>query len=74
MNTRPRRFSINDFIGCPNLYSRKATRKKRKPLDSIEAVVKVNRSRFVTPLAIVITLYGKGVTPAINTIQLPYSL
>ncbi len=44
------------LIGAPNHQSSAATVKNRPPRASTEAIVKVVRSRPVTPLAIVITL------------------
>lgn len=61
-------------MGSPQTLSIPATRKKRIPLATTDA--KPNTTKFMptAPLAMVITLYGKGVNPAANTIQAPYSI
>ena len=66
--------SINSFIGSPYFHKRNATMPNLIPL-AIKLVT-VNNTRFipVAPLAIVITLYGNGVIPAVRTTIAPYSL
>jgi hypothetical protein len=58
----------------PYFQSNAAIIKKRKPRAKIEANMKTGMLKPVTPLSIVITLYGNGVTPAKNTAQAPQLL
>ncbi len=65
---------MNFRIIGPKYQSKPAIKKKRNPLEIAEAIPKVNRSKWVTPLAMVITLYGNGVMPKKATIQPPISM
>ena len=57
-------FSINSVNRLPNLYERKDTIKKRKPLEIRLIKMKIKILKPIKPLAMVKTLYGKGVKPA----------
>ena len=57
-------FSINSVNRLPNLYERKDTIKKRKPLEIKLIKMKIKILKPIKPLALVKTLYGKGVKPA----------
>ena len=65
---------MNFRIIGPKNQSKPGNKKKRTPLDIAEAIPNVIGSKWVAPLAMVITLYGKGVTPKKATIQAPISL
>jgi hypothetical protein len=74
INKRPIYFSMKFLIESPNFHSNAATIKNRNPRAATEAVIKTVKLRAVTPERMVITLYGNGVTPAINTAQAPQLL
>ena len=55
---------INSVNKSPNLYDRNETKKKRNPLEKKLIKIKVKILKPIKPLAIVKTLYGRGVKPA----------
>ena len=57
-------FSINSVKRPPNLNERYDTIKKRIPLERKLIKMKIKILKPIKPLAIVKTLYGKGVNPA----------
>ena len=52
----------------PNLYDKYETIKKRRPLDIKLIKIKMNKLNPIRPLAMVKTLYGRGVNPAKKSI------
>src|SRR3546814_19372540 len=65
--SRVSRFSTKVRMGSPNFHRSAVTRKKRKAREAMEARTKVMILSFVTPLAMVITLKGKKLTPKTKT-------
>lgn len=65
--------SMNDFICGPNFQISMAIKKNLAPLLIIDAIINIGRLILNAPEDIVITLYGSGVNPAVNTIQKSYS-
>ena len=57
-------FFISSVKRLPNLYERKDTIKKRKPLEIKLIKMKIKILKPIKPLAMVKTLQGKGVKPA----------
>ena len=56
--------SMNCVNRSPNLYDKYDTIKKRNPLEIKLIKIKIKILNPIKPLAIVKTLYGKGVKPA----------
>ena len=52
------------YTGLQNLYEKYDTIKKRSPREIILIKIKIKILNPISPLAIVKTLYGKGVKPA----------
>ena len=65
--------SINNFICGPNFQIKAATKKKRAPRLIIEATMNIIMFMLKAPEDMVITLYGRGVNPAVKIIQKSYS-
>ena len=63
---------MNSRAKSPNHHSRPASRKKRSERETIDAPINDNRSKWATPLAIVISLYGIGVMPLMMMIHTPH--
>ena len=61
-------------IKFPNNFSNPARRKNRNPRARKAITINNGKLRPKKPLAIVIILNGKGVKPALKTIQIPQSL
>ena len=58
----------------PNNFNNPAKRKNRNPRARKAIAINNARLRPKKPLAMVIILNGKGVKPALKTIQIPQSL
>ena len=64
--------SMNTLIGCPNLHISQPIRKKRNPRDTADAMINIGKLMPNIPPAIVKSLNGSGVKPAVKTIQKLY--
>ena len=64
--------SINALIGAPKRHISHAIKKKRKPRDTIDAMMNIAKLISNNPPAMVNSLYGSGVKPAVKTIQKLY--
>ena len=62
------------IIKFPNNFNNPAKRKNRNPRARKAITTNNGKLRPKKPLAIVIILNGKGVKPALKTIQIPQSL
>ena len=60
--------SINSVKRSPNLYERYDTMKNLNPLEIMLIKMKIKILKPIRPLAIVKTLYGRGVKPAKKSI------
>ena len=65
---------MNSRIGGPKARSSAATTKNRRPRAITAVTMKVPSGMAVQPDMIVMTLNGKGVTPAVSTAQNPTPL
>ena len=63
---------MNSRTGSPNHHSRAASRKNLRLRETSEARAKASRSNCATPLAIVTSLKGIGVSPFRMMIQAPH--
>ena len=61
--------SMKLLIGAPNFHISQAMRKKRIPRDTIEAMINIMKLMWNIPPAMVKSLNGRGVNPAVKTIQ-----
>ena len=64
--------SMNTLIGCPNLHISQPIRKKRRPRETVDAIRNITKLMSNIPPAMVKSLYGSGVKPAVKTIQKLY--
>ena len=71
INTSPKRRSMKLRMDDPKKYNNAATAKKRRDLAAMALAKKIPKGIAVHPDMIVITLNGKGVTPATSTAQSP---